>query len=312
VRGERSLFVRHDQYRKHNGPYLDELEIIAINDAGARLNALVGGQIDAVPRLSPSLVPAVQSNSQLRLLEGPTGVHTDFTMAVDLEPFRDNKVREAFRLMIDREQMVRNALGGRGRVGNDLPTPFDPDYASSLPQRPHDPEKARALLKAAGQENLTVSLYTADAGPAMLESATLFAEQAKAVGVTVQLDKVPEDQYYSSGGKFLKAAFAQDTWSYRTLANAMADAYVSKSPFNETHWYRTDFDNLVRQAARTLDPQKRRALWLDVQKMLWEEGGFIIWGFINNLDAISARVVGLKSSVARPLGRYDFTDVFLA
>jgi peptide/nickel transport system substrate-binding protein len=310
TRGERSLFVRNDQYRKNGGPLLDELEIIAINDAGARFNALVAGQVDAVPRLSPSLVPAVQGNTGLRLEEGPTGVHTDIIMAVDLPPFQDNRVREAFRLMVNREQMVQNALGGRGRIGNDLPTPFDPDYAASLPQRPYDPDKARSLLKAAGQENLTVSLYTADAGPAMLESATLFAEQAKAAGVTVQLDKVPEDQYYSDGGKFLKAAFSQDTWSFRTLPNALADAYVSAAPFNESHWRRPEWDALVRQAEQTLDPQKRKMLWFDIQKELWDQGGFIIWGFINNLDAVSSRLKGLKSSVARPLGRYDFTETY--
>jgi peptide/nickel transport system substrate-binding protein len=144
----------------------------------------------------------------------------------------------------------------------------------------------------------------------MLESATLFAEQAKSAGVTVQLDKVPEDQYYSDGGKFLKAAFSQDTWSFRTLPNALADAYVSAAPFNESHWKRPEWDALVRQAEQTLDPQKRKMLWFGIQKQLWEEGGFIIWGFINNLDAVSSRVKGLKSSVARPLGRYDFTETY--
>jgi peptide/nickel transport system substrate-binding protein len=312
TRGERSLFVRNPHFRESGHPYLDEIEIIAINDSTALYNALVGGQVDAVPRLDPSLVAGVKQNSRLRLLQGPTGVHTDMTMAVDLDPFKDSRVRQAFRLMVDRKQMVSNALGGNGRIGNDLPTPYDADYASAIPQRAHDPEKARSLLKAAGQEGLTVSLYTSDAGPAMVESATLFAEQAKAAGVTVKLDKVSADHYYDSSGKFLKTAFAQDTWSYRTLPNAMADAYVSASPFNETHWKRPKFDALVAQAERTLDAKKRHELWVEVQRELWNEGGFIIWGFIDNLDAISAKVHGVKSSVARPLGRYDFTDTYLA
>jgi peptide/nickel transport system substrate-binding protein len=311
-RGERSLFKRFPDYRKPGRPYLDEIEIIAINDSTALYNALVGGQIDALPRLSPSLVAGVKSNSRLQLLQGPTGVHTDMTMAVDLDPFRDNRVREAFRLMVDRQQMVTNALGGNGRIGNDLPTPYDSDFDGVLPQRQHDPEKAKSLLKAAGKEGLTVSIYTSDAGPAMLESATLFAEQAKAAGVTVNLDKVSADHYYDASGKFLKAPFAQDTWSYRTLPNALADAYVSAAPFNETHWKRPAFDKLVATAERTLNPAKRHQLWLEVQRELWNEGGFIIWGFIDNLDAVSAKVHGIKKSVARPLGRYDFTDTYLA
>jgi peptide/nickel transport system substrate-binding protein len=311
-RGERSLFKRFPNYRESGRPYLDEVEIIAINDSTALYNALVGGQIDALPRLSPSLVAGVKANDRLQLLQGPTGVHTDMTMSVDLDPFRDNRVRQAFRLMVDRQQMISNALGGNGRIGNDLPTPYDADFASALPQRQHDPEKAKSLLKAAGKEGLTVSLYTSDAGPAMLESATLFAEQAKAAGVTVKLDKVSANHYYDESGKFLKAPFAQDTWSYRTLPNALADAYVSAAPFNETHWKRPAFDKLVAEAERTLNPAKRHQLWLEVQRELWNEGGFIIWGFIDNLDAVSAKVRGIKKSVARPLGRYDFTDTYLA
>ena len=54
--------------------------------------------------------------------------------------------------MIDREQIVQNALGGYGTIGNDLACPFDQDYAH-FPQRNYDPEQAKSLLKAAGQEH---------------------------------------------------------------------------------------------------------------------------------------------------------------
>jgi peptide/nickel transport system substrate-binding protein len=310
TRGERSLFVRFDQYREHDGPYLDEVEIISIDDPSARLNALSSGEVEAVPRLEGSVVSQVENNPSLKLLGGPTGVHTDFTMQVDSEPFTDNRVRQAFRLMIDRDQMISNALNGRGKIGNDLPTPFDPNYASDIPQREHDPEQARALLKQAGHSNPTVTLRTSSVGPGMLESATLFAEQAAAAGVKVKINRVTEDQFYED--PFLKTPFSQDTWSFRTLANMMADGYVSASPFNETHWKRPRFDRLVQEANTTLDEAKRKEIWAEAQQMLWDEGGFIIWGFIDNADGISAKLRGVPSAVTRPLGRYRFNDAFLA
>ena len=54
------------------------------------------------------------------------------------------------RLLADREQMIDNALFGAGSLGNDLSSPFDPYYATDLPQRSYDPDQARSLLKAAG------------------------------------------------------------------------------------------------------------------------------------------------------------------
>ena len=82
-------------------------------------------------------------------------------MRVDATPFDDVRVRQAFRLIVDRQQMVDQVLSGQGRIANDLYAPYDPCFASDLPQREQDLEQAKSLLKAAGRENLTVELVTA-------------------------------------------------------------------------------------------------------------------------------------------------------
>ena len=310
TRGERSLFSRHDDYWRSGQPHLDELEIIAIDDASARLNALAAGQIDALAHLDPKLASVVEANPNLETLDKPSGVYTCQYMFVDTAPFDDPRVREAMRLLVDRRQIVDNALLGFGRVGNDLSNWFDTDYAGALPQREHDPDKARALLKKAGHENLNVSLATSDVAVGMLDSSTLIAEQARQAGVTVSIDKAPTDQYWST--HYLQTPFGCTHWGYRPLDSQIAQGLNSDAPFNETHWKREDFDKLTNEARRTLDEGKRRELWVAAQTMLWEEGGYIIWGFLNNLDAHATRVKGFKGSVVRPLGWYAFEDVWLA
>ena len=64
--------------------------------------------------------------------------------------------------IVDRQAMIDQTLSGYGSLGNDLYAPFDPAYASDLPQREQDIEQARSLLKAAGQEGLQVELFTGD------------------------------------------------------------------------------------------------------------------------------------------------------
>ena len=73
-------------------------------------------------------------------------------MAVDLAPFDDVRVRQAIRLIVDRQAMLEQVLSGHGRVANDLYSPFDAGYPTDLPQREQDIEQAKSLLKAAGQE----------------------------------------------------------------------------------------------------------------------------------------------------------------
>ena len=69
------------------------------------------------------------------------------------------------RLIVDRQQMIDQALSGFGRVGNDLYSPFDPDYlGDELPQRHQDVDQARSLLRAAGYaDSLQVELTTSTA-----------------------------------------------------------------------------------------------------------------------------------------------------
>ena len=96
------------------------------------------------------------------------------------------RVRQAFRLIVDREQMVEQVLSGQGSIANDLYARYDPAYASDLPQRTQDLEQAKSLLKQAGREGLSVELVTAPVFQGIVEAAQVFAEQAKGAGVNVQ------------------------------------------------------------------------------------------------------------------------------
>ncbi len=54
-------------------------------------------------------------------------------MAIDMPPFNDNRVRQAMRLMVDRQPMLEQVLSGYGRIANDLYSPFDPCFNSLAP-----------------------------------------------------------------------------------------------------------------------------------------------------------------------------------
>ena len=103
-------------------------------------------------------------------------------MAVDEAPFDDLRVRQAFRLIADRQALIDGALSGFGTLGNDLAGSGLPYYADLAAPRAGPRAGARSLLAEAGQENLEVTLHTSDIVPGFVEAATLFAEQAKRRG----------------------------------------------------------------------------------------------------------------------------------
>jgi peptide/nickel transport system substrate-binding protein len=309
VPGENSLFKRNADYWKDPLPYVDQLTFVAIPDGTTRINALTAGQVDAAEVLTATQARAAMSNKDYVVLESPPGIITPMTMAVDLPPFDDLRVRQAFRLIADRKQLVEVAQDGFGSVGNDLFGKGQEFYDADLPQREQDIEQAKSLLHAAGADNLKVTLYSSTVVQGMLESANAFAQQARAAGVTVNVNNGPAATYYSD--RYLKAPFMQTQWGATPISTWMNAAAVSSAPYNETHWKRPEFDQLVQSAEAELDQQKAQTLWNDAQKMLYDEGGYLVWGFRPFLDGLSHRVQGAAGNAYSNLGAYDFRTWWL-
>jgi peptide/nickel transport system substrate-binding protein len=310
--GQQSEFTKYADYWEEGKPYVDSLTIIDFPDDTARTNALLGGQVDVIDNLPAAQLQNVKSNPNLRVLSSKTGAWQPFTMRVDQAPFDDVRVRQAFRLIVDREQMVQQVLSGQGRIANDLYAPYDPAYADDLPQRQQDLEQAKSLLKQAGREGLSVELVTAPVFQGIVEAAQVFAQQAKGAGVNVKVRKVDSGTFY--GDNYLKWTFAQDFWATRVYLSQVAQGDLPESPFNETHWKDPKFIDLIQQARAEVDEAKRADILHEAQTMQYEHGGYIIQYFSNIIDAYSAKLGGfVEAKCGFPFGNYWLKNIgFLA
>ncbi len=300
--GNRSSFVRNPHYWRTGEPSFDEVLIIDINDDVARVNALLGGQVDAITAMPFAQIAPARSRGY-KILESAGGGWVPITMAVDQAPFTDVRVRQAFRLIVDRPQMVQQAFSGHGRTGNDIYSPLDACYDTALPLRKQDIEKAKSLLKAAGQAGLKIDLPTTNGRAGQVECAQVFAQQAQKAGVTVNVKSLDATTFY--GDQYLKYPFATDYWGTRNYLNQVAAGSLAVAPYNETHWNDPTFNSLYSQALKTVDKAKRCAIVHEMQKIEYDSGGYIVWGFYNLVDAYSPKVVGFKPSKGTlPLGGY--------
>ncbi len=305
--GKNSVFVKYNDYWGDKA-HVDELHIQDFADPSAQVNALQAGQVQTIDNLPYNLIDTVKGQGG-QLVEAESGAWVPITMRVDAKPFSDVRVRQAMRLIVDRQQMVDNALSGKGRLGNDLYAPFDPAYAKDLPQREQDIEQAKSLLKQAGQEGLQVQLFTGDdIGSVAPASAALFAEQAKKAGVEVKV--VKKTPFY--GDDYLSYPFAQDFWNTRNYLPQVAVGSLKGGTYNETHFDNPKFAGLIASAQKEIDEDKRNGLLQQAQEIEFNEGGYIIWGFRTQVDAVAQKVQGLKSSVYQPLGAYNFKTVSLS
>jgi peptide/nickel transport system substrate-binding protein len=303
--GERSVFKRYPDYWREGLPRVEEVVIIDFPEDTPRLNALLSGQVDAITNLPPGQIAQVESNDQFKVLISETGGWQPFTMRVDRAPFDDVKVRQAMRLIVDREQMIAQVLSGQGRVANDLYSPYDPAYNDDLPQRRQDLDEAKSLLRQAGQSDLRAELVTSAVFQGIVEAAQVLAEQAKGAGVTINVRKVDTGTFY--GDNYLQWTFAQDFWATRTYLSQVAQGSLPDSPFNETHWEDPEFLDLIEQSRAELDDARRTELLKEAQRIEWERGGLIVWSFSNQVDAYSDTVGGFHPARSGfPLTNYGF------
>jgi peptide/nickel transport system substrate-binding protein len=314
--GSQSVFTANRDYWQHGGPYVDRFVVNStFANETTRLNALLSGAIHLSPLFPFNFARQQKAAGQVNVFQTPGTGAIDFSMRVDKEPFTDVRVRQAMKLLVDRQALIDGAISGFGVVGDDLWGLYAEYYATSL-RAMYDPEKAKSLLKAAGQENLTVTLPTSPVSPGFVESATLLAEQAAAVGVKIKLQLLSPSVYYTSAGGYLTRAFGQDdTDTAPSLTEAWRQWYTRSAPYGETHWANQPGggdQTLIQAAMAATDPARAEQLWYQAQVQQFEQGGSLVWTYPDWIDAASKTVQGMKTSKSGPVNNYRVLDLWLA
>src|SRR3984893_11740819 len=269
--GVRANFVRNEHYwglAHGGGPWVDTLEILFIPDDTARVNALLGNQVDEIAFMPFVQAKAQKGNASIQIIQAAQPQTNPFYVQMDRKPFTDNNVRLALKYAVDRHAMVSKIELGFGSVANDLFGKGYPSYNDHLPQRAYDPQRAKSLLKRAGYDTFPFTLPTSNALPGMLESATAFKEQAKAAGIQVTLEKLDAGSYFSNN-KYLKVSSYQTNWG-QSFESQAQDGMLRTSPYNETHWYDTKWAAGVRRAQEIPDAARRNAAYKALQVPIWK------------------------------------------
>jgi peptide/nickel transport system substrate-binding protein len=310
--GVRSYFPRNDNYWEEGRPYFDAISITEFADETSQINALLSGQVDVIDLLSADAVPTLRSGGmQVHISSG--GGFIPFTMRVDRAPFNDHRVRQAFRLMVDRGQMRELVFGGYGRLGNDVYSPWDPVYDHSLPQREQDLSQAKFLLKQAGQEHLVVELVTADISAGAVQSALVLAQQAQSAGVTVNVRQLTTTDFF--GPNYLKWTFAQDNWAYNPYLPTVGFADAPGAAFDETGFGPSDpaYTSLYRQALATTDKAKQTEICHQMQQIYYNYSGYVIPNFQPQIVGSTAKVQGIPPSpVGESFNNFEFRNMWFS
>jgi peptide/nickel transport system substrate-binding protein len=157
-------------------------------DAVATTNALRTGDVDVVYNMqAPELLSSFKTDSKFQVLEGTSNGEIVLSMNNKAAPFNDVRVRKAVMYAIDRQAVVDTAWSGYGTVIGAAVPPTDPYYEDLNGLYPHDPAKAKELLKEAGAENLEIT-FTVPTRPYATAVSEIVVSQLAEVGIKAKIE----------------------------------------------------------------------------------------------------------------------------
>jgi peptide/nickel transport system substrate-binding protein len=306
--GVRSIAVRNEAYWKPGQPYLDEIEFVGIGDEGARVNALLSGDLHLVAAINPRSVQRVRTTPGYDILSTRSGQYSDLIMRKDMGPGANPDFVLAMKHLFDREQMRKSIALGHAVIANDQP--IDPNnrfYFEGCPQRPYDPDKAKFHLAKAKIGSARIPVVASPAALYSIEMALVLQQSAARIGLNLDVKRMPADGYWSN--HWLNSPVGFGNVNPRPSADALLTQFFkSDAAWNGSRWKSDQFDQLLLAARGETDVAKRKQMYADMQVLIHEESGVSIPMFLESIDGYSLKLKGLKPIPLGGLMGYSFAE----
>jgi len=280
--------AKNPTYWKKGLPYLDAIEWTIVRSRSTRVLGFVAGEFDmtfpvdiTVPLLKDVTSQRPQATCQLQ----PTNVAVNLLVNRDSAPFSDPKIRRAMMLTMDRKAFIDILSEGKNDMGGAmLPPPegqwgLPPDRLAKLPGYGPDVaksrEEARSLMKEAGygpDKRLAVKVSTRNI-EVYRDPAVIFLDHLKEIYIDGELEIIDTSQWYGRIARKEYAIGLNLTGSSLDEPDAnFFENYACNSERNYTKYCNADLEKLIEQQSSELDQTKRKAMVLDIDEKLQQDG----------------------------------------
>jgi len=275
VSGDRVILEAKKGYQGSDKPTFATVLFKPIPESSARIAAVMTGEADIATQLLPTEVARINASGKARAGWVP-GARSMFLKLNTLKgPFKDNtSLRQAVNHAINRDEIIKTLLGGASTPSTcQVATPAYFGYNAALKPYGYDPEKARQLITRSGyNRNQTIELEVPLGRYQQAQEITqVIAAQLEEVGLKVKLVELEFGTWinkYVKLGNLGDMAFFGQSWG--TLdAGGLLTLYESGNDY--AYWKNRQFDQLLEEARRTVDPAKRVGLYGKATEVMCRE-----------------------------------------
>ncbi|MDZ7266400.1 MAG: peptide-binding protein [candidate division KSB1 bacterium] len=314
------IFVANEKFAPGR-PALDRLIFQIIPDETALVTALLTGQIDVAPGLSPAAFQQLAGQAQrrtgqpqrvkLQMIRYPGRSYT-FIAWNNARPLFSRPLRQALTHAINKQEIITTLLAGHARPAVGPLPPYAWAYDHDLHDLPFDPQLARNLLRQEGWhdsdgdsvlerqgQKLEFTLITNADNPLRRDVAVMVQAQLRKIGVRVKVEAV-------GWPRLLQQVMAQRDFD-ALLAAWEADFAVNPAPlwhsqaitlgYNLISYRNARVDSLLQQARALPDRRHAMPLWREFQRLILEDCPYTFLFIEERLAAAHSRVHNLNMDV---------------
>ena len=256
--GVSSVLVANDGYWRGKPPFRTAT-FRAVPDEATRVADLRAGSVDIARQLTPDDAEALKGDPRLQVLAGPTERIGYLFVNAQWGPTKDVRVRQAIAMAIDRDSIISALLQGYAKPVNIMTTPANFGYVPDIKAWPYDPDRARAMIKAAGVAGATLTFITSPSYDRRITEAVQQMLGDVGLKVTIQQMDQPNFLRDREGTPEEAGSLSQGRWS---CACQDADGVIFPLFHTGSIWSKysnPDFDAAVDAARSTLDAKQRLA-----------------------------------------------------
>ncbi len=289
--GGETVLIANDEYWGGK-PGVAKILVYGIADVEAQTNAMLAGDLDW-QTVTAEQAARFEGNPEFTVTQSPGGNWSGFVMRTDVEPFNNEALRQAMKLVVDRQEMIDLAMNGAATVSCDSAvSPSDAAVFKDCSPNA-DIEAAKAKLAEAGYpDGFTIDLFTAPVCQDLAALTEIYQQQAAKAGITVNIQTVSADGFWTE--QWMKESFVMTCWNERLADAALNEIYRGGGEWNESYWNVPAFDTLLDSARAEKDAAARNQFYSDAQKMLYESGGTIIPYYQNLIRVQKSCITGIS------------------
>jgi peptide/nickel transport system substrate-binding protein len=291
---------------------LARIRFTIVPDATTRALELRKGSADAaINALSADTVVALQREPNLQIERAPGTVLSYLAFNLKDSVLKDVRVRQAIAYAVDRSPLLQYIWRGFAQPAQSILPKQSWAYDQEVPFYPHDPEKARQMLDAAGYPahdgirfHLTMKTSTEESTRLM---AAVWQQQLREVGIALDIRTFEFATFFAdvTSGAFQLYSLRwiggnedPDIFEYAFHSNRFPPKGANRGFYSNPR-----VDSLIDQARREIDQQSRKKLYDEVQEILARDVPYINLWYFDNVLVHTRRV---HNATLNPSGNYDF------